>query len=180
MVKELAEIEGREWAEYGKSRKPISTNQLAKLLRLFNVLPRTVKFLDGKTAKGYHREMFDEVFERYTRPLFPVKRFWYSRIRFKYGKWWWRNKLDSTKGSFRWLQGQYILLKNLRLLGSGKPLGWLQMLLHEAYEKNQNDRWATTSWSGLEKKRGKWIRQSNRGFPNCCLRPIGRYFPILS
>lgn len=98
----------------------------------------------------------------YAKPLFPLKRFWYSRIRFKYGKWWWRNKLDSTKGSFRWLQGQYILLKNLRLLESGKPLGWLQMLLHEAYEKNQNDRWATTSWSGLEKRRGKWITNATK------------------
>jgi len=40
-------------------------NQLAKLLRRFNILPRTIKFPDGSTAKGYHREDFQEAFERY-------------------------------------------------------------------------------------------------------------------
>jgi hypothetical protein len=65
IVKALAEMEGREWAEWGKSRKPISANQLAKLLRRFDISPRTIKLPDGSTAKGYHREMFDEAFERY-------------------------------------------------------------------------------------------------------------------
>lgn len=65
IVEALARIEGREWAEWGRARKPISTNQLAKLLRRFNVLPRTIKLPDGSTAKGYHREMFNEAFTRY-------------------------------------------------------------------------------------------------------------------
>lgn len=74
IVKALAEMEGKEWAEWGKSRKPISTNQLAKLLRRFNISPRTIKLPDGNTAKGYHREMFDEAFERYlTQSPFPKR-----------------------------------------------------------------------------------------------------------
>jgi putative DNA primase/helicase len=61
----LAKIESREWAEWGRARKPITPNQLAKLLRRFNVLPRSIKLADGDTAKGYHREMFDDAFARY-------------------------------------------------------------------------------------------------------------------
>lgn len=61
----LTKIEGREWAEWGRARKPITTNQLAKLLRRFNISPRTIKLPDGDTAKGYHREIFDDAFARY-------------------------------------------------------------------------------------------------------------------
>ena len=49
----------------GRARKPITPNQLAKLLRRFDVSPRTIKLADGETAKGYHREMFDDAFARY-------------------------------------------------------------------------------------------------------------------
>lgn len=65
IVKALAEIEGREWADWGRARKPISPNQLAKQLRHFNITPRTIKLSDGSTAKGYHRDMFNAAFERY-------------------------------------------------------------------------------------------------------------------
>jgi putative DNA primase/helicase len=61
----LAKIESREWAEWGRARKPITPNQLAKLLRRFDLSPRTIKLADGDTAKGYHREMFDDAFARY-------------------------------------------------------------------------------------------------------------------
>ena len=71
IVEALAKIEGREWAEWGRARKPISANQLAKLLRRFNVSPRTIKLPNGSTAKGYHREMFNEAFDRYL-PKSPV------------------------------------------------------------------------------------------------------------
>jgi hypothetical protein len=68
IVDALANIEGREWAEWGKARKPISPNQLAKLLGHFSIAPRTIKLPDGTTAKGYHREMFNEAFARYLPP----------------------------------------------------------------------------------------------------------------
>ncbi|MFZ1072133.1 MAG: DUF3631 domain-containing protein [Verrucomicrobiia bacterium] len=65
IIDALAKIESREWAEWGRARKPITPNQLAKLLRRFDVSPRTIKLADGETAKGYHREMFDDAFARY-------------------------------------------------------------------------------------------------------------------
>jgi len=40
LVDLLAKIEARDWAEWGRARKPISTHQLAKLLRRFHVSPR--------------------------------------------------------------------------------------------------------------------------------------------
>jgi hypothetical protein len=61
----LAAIEGREWAEWGRARKPISTNQLAKQLRRFNITPRNIKTVEGKVLKGYHAEDFQEAFARY-------------------------------------------------------------------------------------------------------------------
>jgi putative DNA primase/helicase len=60
--------EDRPWSEYGKTGKPISKVQLAKLLAFFKVRPsdvhRTVK---GRMvhAKGYKREHLTNVFERY-------------------------------------------------------------------------------------------------------------------
>ena len=44
----------------GQSAEADFNNQLAKLLRRFNVSPRTIKLPNGSTAKGYHREMFNE------------------------------------------------------------------------------------------------------------------------
>lgn len=65
IVNALARIEGHEWAEWGRARNPISPNQLAKLLRRFNIAPRTVRLTDGSMAKGYHREMFNDAFAHY-------------------------------------------------------------------------------------------------------------------
>ena len=62
----LAEIEGREWAEWGRARKPISTHQLAKLLRRFHVSPRAIRVGD-ETPRGYLLADFAEAFARYLR-----------------------------------------------------------------------------------------------------------------
>ena len=64
MAERLAQIEGRPWAEYGKQRRPISTNQLANLLRGFGVSPRTVRIGNG-TSKGYDAAAFIDAFSRY-------------------------------------------------------------------------------------------------------------------
>ena len=64
LAEKLAAIEGRPWAEWGKHRKPISTNQLANQLRGFGVLPQ--KWRDGdETFRGYVLADFKEAFERY-------------------------------------------------------------------------------------------------------------------
>jgi hypothetical protein len=65
LCEELVALEDRPWAEYGKSRKPISKNQVARLLRPFRVVPSTIRVADGLTPKGYQRDHFRDAFERY-------------------------------------------------------------------------------------------------------------------
>jgi putative DNA primase/helicase len=60
----LAEIEGREWAEWGRGHKPISTHQLAKLLSRFNVFPGVIR-VGAETPRGYLLDDFAEAFARY-------------------------------------------------------------------------------------------------------------------
>jgi hypothetical protein len=60
----LIATEGRPWAEYGKSGKAISKNQLAKRLKRFKIVPDTIR-VGGKTAKGYYRRQFQEAWDRY-------------------------------------------------------------------------------------------------------------------
>jgi putative DNA primase/helicase len=64
LAEALATIEGGKWAEYGKSRKPISKNQLAQLLKAFNVAPASVR-VGSKSLKGYYRHQFEDVWMRY-------------------------------------------------------------------------------------------------------------------
>src|SRR5262249_6737675 len=64
LAEKLAAIEGRPWAEWGRQRKPISPNQIANLLRPFEISPSKIRFGD-KTLQGYNRSDFDETFERY-------------------------------------------------------------------------------------------------------------------
>ena len=63
----LISMEGRPWAEYGKSGKPISKNKLAYRLDRFGVRPDTVRIGDH-VAKGYYRRRFEEAWERYLSP----------------------------------------------------------------------------------------------------------------
>src|SRR5262249_54954803 len=49
----LAMLEGRPWPEFGKSCKPITPTQLARLLSPFGIDPRTIRLDDSETAKGY-------------------------------------------------------------------------------------------------------------------------------
>ncbi len=65
LTKALANREDRDWAEWGNGQKPITPNQLARLLRPFNIAPRTIRLPDGTTAKGYCLEMFKDTFERF-------------------------------------------------------------------------------------------------------------------
>lgn len=68
IVTALGGMEGSQWSEWGKQRKPITQVQLAGLLRPFRIAPRTIKLLDGSTPKGYHRSGFDVAFASYLGP----------------------------------------------------------------------------------------------------------------
>jgi uncharacterized protein DUF3631/primase-like protein/DNA primase RepB-like protein len=66
----LASIQGRPWAEWGKSGKPISQNALARLLKKFSadgdipIAPETIRIGTG-TPKGYLLSQFRDAFTRY-------------------------------------------------------------------------------------------------------------------
>jgi uncharacterized protein DUF3631 len=69
LVKALVELEGRPWAELGKSRKPLTQNRLARMLKPISVTPEPIE-VEGnlgerKQARGYKRERFEEAFIRY-------------------------------------------------------------------------------------------------------------------
>ena len=59
----LAGMDESPWSEW-HHEKPITTRQLSRLLRGFNITPGTIR-LENTTAKGYHRTAFDDAFERY-------------------------------------------------------------------------------------------------------------------
>ena len=72
IVEPLATLDGKPWPEFGKGGKPITANQLAKLLGRFGIRSRTIRTGDD-TAKGYHREDFEDTFARYLPTPPPVK-----------------------------------------------------------------------------------------------------------
>ncbi len=61
----LGKLEGRPWAEWGRQRKPLTKNQLARLLKDFHIEPRGIRLADRDTARGYYRELFADAWERY-------------------------------------------------------------------------------------------------------------------
>jgi hypothetical protein len=68
LVKTLAEMEDRPWAEWGKSQKPMSKPQLARLLGRYGFGPKTLRLADERRLKGYKREQFIEAWELYLPP----------------------------------------------------------------------------------------------------------------
>jgi hypothetical protein len=68
LVAALVEMDERPWATWGKSRKPMNQNQLAKQLADFKVYTRPIKMNDGKVLRGYVRENFEAIWNRYTPP----------------------------------------------------------------------------------------------------------------
>jgi Protein of unknown function (DUF3631) len=67
LVEILKEIEGRPWAEFGRTSKPITQNKLAWLLKPLGIPSDTIR--DGaKLFKGYHLHVFRDAFARYLDP----------------------------------------------------------------------------------------------------------------
>jgi hypothetical protein len=74
LAKALAELEGRPWAEWGKLQKPITQNQLARLLSKYTdpndrpIGPGNIRFPGDIVVRGYEREQFTEAWALYLPP----------------------------------------------------------------------------------------------------------------
>jgi putative DNA primase/helicase len=68
LIKALIGMEGRPWAELGKSRKPLTTNGLARRLKPLAIAPGQIRFSDDDNRKGYRLTQFEEAFTRYLPP----------------------------------------------------------------------------------------------------------------
>ncbi|MGA7453961.1 MAG: DUF3631 domain-containing protein [Rhodoplanes sp.] len=60
---QLRDMEDRPWPEF-KNGKPISTQNIARLLKPFKIVPRKFR-IDGRQTNGYERKRFEQVFARY-------------------------------------------------------------------------------------------------------------------
>jgi putative DNA primase/helicase len=59
----LSNLEERPWADWKKG-KPISTNQIARILKNYKVRPDEIK-INGRNLRGYKAEDLQDTFERY-------------------------------------------------------------------------------------------------------------------
>jgi hypothetical protein len=60
----LAPLEGRPWAEFGRTGKPVTANRLARLLKPFMVIPGNIG-PEGARVRGYKLASFLEAFGRH-------------------------------------------------------------------------------------------------------------------
>jgi len=67
---ELVKLEDRAWPQFGRTEKPITQRQLAKLLAPFDVRPITIRTSDDR-RKGYMLDSFNDAFTRYL-PILSV------------------------------------------------------------------------------------------------------------
>jgi len=63
LAAELHALEESPWSEW--SGKPITQHGIAKLLKHFEIRPRTVRLHDETTPKGYRLDQFEDAFARY-------------------------------------------------------------------------------------------------------------------
>jgi hypothetical protein len=64
IVEHLGAREERPWSEWMQG-KPMTTRQLAALLKPYGIEPRSVRLSDNKTAKGRHLIDMEDAFKRY-------------------------------------------------------------------------------------------------------------------
>jgi putative DNA primase/helicase len=66
IVGHLIAMEERPWAEFGRARRPITTNALARMLRPFKIRPGGTIRTAASTAKGYYRATFEQAWSAYS------------------------------------------------------------------------------------------------------------------
>jgi putative DNA primase/helicase len=83
LVETLKEIEGRPWAEFGKTGKPITQNKVASLLKPLGITTENVPIGDRR-PKGYRHHVFQDAFARYLGPQGvsePLNRYFTDEMR---------------------------------------------------------------------------------------------------
>src|SRR5262249_10916495 len=71
IVEQLTADEEKPWLHYGKGGKPLTQNQLAKLLGQFDIICEEVHPQGEKHGKGYKRRRFKDAWKRYLPPPQP-------------------------------------------------------------------------------------------------------------
>jgi hypothetical protein len=64
----LGAMEGRPWAEFGRTGKAITANRLARLLKPFGIVPGLIG-PENDRKRGYQLSRFLEVFGRHLSPV---------------------------------------------------------------------------------------------------------------
>lgn len=68
LARALHDMEGRPWPEYGRQRKPITTNQIARLLNPYRIYPITIRDASDR-GKGYRLKDCQDALNRYIPPF---------------------------------------------------------------------------------------------------------------
>lgn len=63
----LTDMEGRPWPEY-RNDKPLTKSQIAKLLKPYGIMSKSMRFDDDTNRKGYALVEFNDAFGRYLPP----------------------------------------------------------------------------------------------------------------
>ena len=74
IVTALITRDDRPWAELGKTHRPLTKGGLARLLRPFGIMPKTIRLPDDKTPKGYALGDLTDTFSRYLPDRAPSER----------------------------------------------------------------------------------------------------------
>lgn len=74
IVTALITRDDRPWAELGKTHRPLTKGGLARLLRPFGIMPKTIRLPDDKTPKGYALGDLADTFSRYLPDRGPSER----------------------------------------------------------------------------------------------------------
>jgi hypothetical protein len=64
IAKAIHAIAGRPWAKWGRTGRPISPNQIARLLKQCSIYPEKIR-IGNRSRRGYYLSQFTEAFERY-------------------------------------------------------------------------------------------------------------------
>jgi hypothetical protein len=106
--------------------------------------------------KFFWKATFDRLFA-------PAQTVWVRHIKYKLFSKHWRSKYAYKLPRARtWLQGQYILHRNLHKLFSGKATQWLADLSFEAVNENNRPKWTGSDWFVLMIRRGPIIAWATR------------------